>query len=124
MPEHTPLETALVEACAFALAHGVGENTCSIEPADFGIQRSAIGLTTATYVDANHAVTVMVDRHGRTTIGVAELDWVHWPNPDYDGDEDCEVCHPDNAEPAQYRGVSLTNVHLPGDAPVSEPANA
>lgn len=74
MPEPTNLQQALATVCEFAKRHGVDP---VITPADFGIQRSATGLTTATYLDASHAVTVTVDRHGETRCGVAELDWVH-----------------------------------------------
>ncbi|WP_327139379.1 hypothetical protein [Nocardia sp. NBC_01327] len=124
MPEqdntHTPLEAALIAACAAALAHGVD---ASITPADFGIQRSAAGLTTATYVDSSHAVTVVVNSHGQTTFGIADLDWMHWPDLDVDDDEGCTVCHPDRSEATHFRGVPVENFYLPGDAPAPEAAH-
>ncbi|MGY2116645.1 hypothetical protein ACW9HR_22295 [Nocardia gipuzkoensis] len=72
--EQTPLQRALTEACEFARRHGVAER---IHPDDFGIQRSDIGLTTATYVDGDHAVLATIDRHGRARFSVAELCWAH-----------------------------------------------
>lgn len=121
MPDQppTPLEAALVQACDFAVAHGVDG---PIVPADFGIQRSAAGHTTATYVDSSCVVTVDIDRGGAVTLGVAELSWLHFPDPESDGDEDCGVCHPAHWEPTHFRGVPLETVHLPGDAP-KDPAH-
>lgn len=120
MPDPTPLEAALAEACAFALRHGVEP---PISPADFGIQRSEAGHTCATYVDGDYAVTVDVDAAGAATFGIAELSWFHFPNPENPDDEDCDVCHPDDGEPTHHRGVALQTVYLPGDAPVEEIAS-
>lgn len=81
------LEAALAAACEFAKRHQVDP---VLTPADFGVQRSPSGLTTATYVDSSHAVTVTVDRHGETSCGVAELDWVHL-EADHDRGP-CDAC--------------------------------
>lgn len=81
---HTPLTTALGNACEFAWQHGVD----GLEhPHDFGLQRSDAGYTHATYVDAQHAVTVVVRRSGTVTFAVAELDWIH--NDHADGRPAC-----------------------------------
>lgn len=107
----TPLENSLEKACEFAIAHGVER---PIYPADFGIQRSEPGLTTATFVNSSHAVTVFIDRHGHASFGVAELDWVH-----AEADEDRDIC--DYCEVIYPRdfldGRPLVDVYLPGDAP-------
>ncbi|WP_029899548.1 hypothetical protein [Nocardia brasiliensis] len=109
--EPTPLERALARACEFAIAHDVAE---PITPADFGIQRSDTGLTTATYVDADHAVTVTVDRHGEARIAVAELSWIH---NEADSDRDCcDFCEYDLDDLDNY-GPPMHDVYLPGDAP-------
>ncbi|MFI6215660.1 hypothetical protein ACIBCD_27020 [Nocardia brasiliensis] len=113
--EPTPLDRALARACEFAIAHDVAE---PITPADFGIQRSDTGLTTATYVDADHAVTVTVDRHGETRIAVAELNWIH---NEADSDRDCcDFCEYDlddlDDDFTDY-GPPMHDVYLPGDAP-------
>ncbi|MFR9773096.1 hypothetical protein [Nocardia sp. SC052] len=115
--QKTPLQGALAEACAFAQRHGV---TDSITPADFGIQRSEPGLTTATYVGADHAVLATVDRHGRARFSVAELFWIH-----LDADEgrdpcaDCGECmNCGEVECAcEPPGRPMVTVYLPGDAP-------
>lgn len=99
----SPLDAALIEACEFAIAHGVEK---PIQPADFGLQRSDAGSTIATYVDSSHVITVHIDRHGCAAFGVAELSWVHFPDPD--PDEECWYC----AQP-----LSMRTVYLPGDAP-------
>jgi hypothetical protein len=108
--ERTPLQIALTQACEFAIAHGVQP---PITPEDFGIQATGDGLTTATYVDGDHAVTVLVDPYGSAKFGVAELDWIH-----LESDEDrepCECCEFDEDE--HFFGRPLINVYLPGDAP-------
>lgn len=90
MPEPTgdpaPLRAALSNACAFAVRHGVDP---VITPADFGIRRSATGVTNATYVDSSHAVTAFIDRYGETSFGVARLEWVH-----LESDHDRPACRP------------------------------
>jgi hypothetical protein len=103
------LGKALDAACAFALAHGVES---PISPRDFGIQRSDVGLTTATFLDASHAVTVTVDRYGSRRIAVAELYWIHDEADEERGLCDrCEILDPSGfARPVQ-------DVYLPGDAP-------
>lgn len=117
MPDRTPLEQALAEACAFAIAHGVDT---SITPADFAIQRSEPGLTTATHVNASHAVTATVDRSGAVRIAVAELFWVH---DEADEDRDlCDYCEVIDA--ADFADRPLITVYLPGDAPAEVSANA
>lgn len=104
----SPLQRALIDAIALAELHGVEHR---IVPEDFGIQRSASGITNATFVDADVAITVLVDRHGRTTIGLAELDWIHFPDPDHAiSDDDCDSC----GEAAQ---PPVRTVYLPGDDP-------
>ncbi|MGV9818400.1 hypothetical protein [Nocardia xishanensis] len=119
MPDQTPLQKALAEACEFAIRHGVDG---SIRPDDFGIQRSDIGLTTATYVDGDHAVSVTVDRYGHASFGVADLYWVH-----LEADEsrepctncgECANCGEVECECAPL-GRPMTTVHLPGDAPAA-----
>lgn len=120
MPDQTttpsPLETALAEACQFAIAHGVD----AVTPADFGIQRTDIGLTNATYVDGDHAVVVTVDRHGNANFGVARLNWVH-----LEADEDRDIC--DHCEVIDPRDIAderpIDTAYLPGGAPVSEPTH-
>ncbi|WP_280411708.1 hypothetical protein [Nocardia asiatica] len=114
--EQTPLQRALAEACEFAKRHGVTSRIC---PDDFGIQRSDIGLTTATYVDGDHAVTVTVDRYGETRFGVAELFWTH-----LEADEDRDLCdYCEAADPDQIDGRPMVTVYLPGDAPAQASAN-
>ncbi|MEV0031403.1 hypothetical protein [Nocardia sp. NPDC050793] len=121
----TPLQKALAEACAFALAHGVEG---PLRPSDFGIQRSDAGVTNATYVDASHAVTAFVDHHGNVRFAVAELYWVH-----NESDEDREPCGncgecancgevECECEPS-YRPRPETVVYLPGDAPAEVSAH-
>jgi len=112
--ERTPLQIALTQACEFAVAHGVEG---PITPDDFGIQRSSAGWQHATYVDASHAVSVTIDPDGIATFGVAELNWTHWPDTELHDDEDCGICHPPGAASTHFRGLPLTDVHLPGDAP-------
>jgi len=113
--ERTPLQIALTQACEFARAHGIAGR---IRPDDFGIQRSDAGLTNATYVDGDHVVTVLVDRHGGARFGVAELDWIH-----HESDEDrepcdyCEVDDTDEFDGDYFHGLPLVDVYLPGDAP-------
>lgn len=112
----TPLDTALDEAIAFATAHGVDS---TLRPTDFGIQRSEPGFTTATYVDGDHVVTVTINPGGRTSIGVAELAWVHDESDeardpcDYCGE--CENCGEPECACPQPR--PMTTLYLPGDAP-------
>ena len=112
----TTLQVAIGEAVEFARRHGVD----SIDPLAFGIQPSDAGITTATYVDGDHAVTVTVDRHGHTSIGVAELDWIH-----HEADEtrdpceccgECEGCYETVCE-CPPPAPPMTTVFLPGDAP-------
>ena len=116
MPDQTPLEKALADACAFAIAHGVEQ---PITPSHFGIQRTEDGLVNATFVDSSHAVTVFVDHHGRASFGVAELYWVH-----AEVDEDRDIC--DYCEVIDTEGFArpVTTVYLPGDAPAEVAANA
>lgn len=106
MPEQTsgsPLETALTAACEFALRHGVEP---PIAPADFGIQRCASGVTNATYVDASHAVTAFVGRYGETSIGVAELTWIHLQaDPDRPACGPCGECLACQAVPCECRAA-------------------
>lgn len=80
------LRTALAAACEFAARHGADP---AITPAAFGIQRSARGVTTASYLDSSYAVTAIVDRHGQASFGVARLEWVH-----LEADEDRPACGP------------------------------
>ncbi|TLF74081.1 hypothetical protein [Nocardia cyriacigeorgica] len=106
--EHTPLRQALVDAIALAEIHGLEHR---ITPDDFGIQRSDAGITNATFVDADFAITVLVDRHGRTTIGLAALEWIHFPDPDHDpSDDNCDTCGEASLPPTR-------TVYLPGDDP-------
>ncbi|MFR9767085.1 hypothetical protein [Nocardia sp. SC052] len=115
--EQTPLQRALAEACEFTIRHGVHQ---PLRPEDFGIQRSAIGLTTATYVDSDHAVTVTVDSHGQARFGVAELFWMHLEaDEDRDPCADCGECSNCGATEAECecRRRPMVTVYLPGDAP-------
>jgi hypothetical protein len=118
MPDQqTPLQKALAEACEFAKRHGV---TQRIHPDDFGIQRSDIGLTTATYVDGDHAVTATIDRHGETSFGVAELFWTHLEaDEDRDPCADCGECVNCGEVECECKspGQPMVDVYLPGDAP-------
>lgn len=120
MSDPTPLEDALTEACAFAAAHGVEP---IITPDDFGIHRSPGGYTHASYVDSDYVITVDIGLDGAATLGLAELSWVHFPDPEQDDDESCTTCHPDDGAPTHFRGVPLETVHLPGDAPETETTN-
>lgn len=112
------LTIALVTACAFAREHGVEH---PIDPSDFAIQRSDIGYQRAIYADADRAVTVTIDPEARVHIGVAELYWIH--DEGDDEREPCDYCEPDGS-PEQFRGVPLTDVYLPGDAPKVVAADA
>ncbi|WP_280371094.1 hypothetical protein [Nocardia wallacei] len=127
----SPLHQALTDAIAFARAHGV---EAPISPSDFGIQRSDIGLTHATYIDSSHVVTVLVDRYGHGSTAVGEVDWLHdtaddgrapcgacGECPDCGEDPESCVCEP---EAETYRGVPLVDVHLPGGAPEAVSADA
>lgn len=121
MPDPTALQAALQAACAVAVAHDVDPR---IGPDAFGIQTSPEGTTHATYVDADHVVTVWLDHNNSAVVRVADLSWTHWPDDDSDDDSECDVCHPYTPQRTHFRGVPLETVHLPGDAPVSEAANA
>lgn len=119
MPDNdvrTPLTVALAQACEFAIAHGVEP---PIGPDDFGIRRIDDGLTCATYVDADHAVSVTVEPDGETTFAVAELDWIH--DQADDERDSCDFCE---AGVEYFRGIPLVDVHLPGDAPEAVNADA
>lgn len=112
MPDHTieltPLQQALVDAIALAELHGLEHR---IVPEDFGIQRSPSGITNATFIDSDVAITVLVDRHGRTTIGLAELEWIHFPDPEREPSaDDCDICGEASLPPTR-------TVYLPGDDP-------
>ncbi|TLF96787.1 hypothetical protein FEK35_27230 [Nocardia cyriacigeorgica] len=112
MPDHTiertPLQQALADAIALAELHGFEHR---IVPEDFGIQRSASGITNATFIDSDVAITVLVDRHGRTTIGLAALEWIHFPDPDREPSaDDCGICCDSPLSPTR-------TVYLPGDDP-------
>ncbi|WP_327139394.1 hypothetical protein [Nocardia sp. NBC_01327] len=115
MADPTPLEAAIVAACEFAAMHGADT---AIRPGQFGIRTDDCGLTTATYVDADHAVIAYIDHHGHVQCGVAEIDWVHLePDEDREICDYCEVIDTDDFRPVETR-------YLPGDAPVSENAHA
>lgn len=115
MPDQTLLEAVLTAACAFAVAHSVDP---AIRPHDFGIQRSGAGVTVATYVDADHAVTVTVNRDSSHTIGVAEL---HWTHNQTDNDRDiCDYC--EIVDPRTFTARPVTDIHLPGDTPPQPPS--
>ncbi|WP_280363771.1 hypothetical protein [Nocardia wallacei] len=93
----TPLQVVLARACAFAKRHGVDDR---IAPDDFGLQYSSAGHTHATYVyiDAEHAVSVVIRRNGTTTFAVAQLDWLHNDHsggrpPCTDHCGECPECH-------------------------------
>ncbi len=100
-PAQTPVERALAEACRFARWHGV---ETPITPRDFGVQRSPAGLTHATFVDASNVVVALIDAHGRATFGLADLDWLHFP----DQDNGSGPCH----EECDHRRPT-TDVELP-----------
>ncbi len=111
--ERTPLQIALIQAGEFAIAHGV---EAPISPDDFGIQRSSAGWQHATYVDSSHAVSVTIEPDGAAILRIAELWWVH--DQGDDEREPCDYCEPDGFDDReQFRGVPLTDVYLPGDAP-------
>jgi hypothetical protein len=111
--DRTPLRIALTQACEFAVAHGV---ETPLAPEDFALQRSESGWQHATYVDAYHVISVTIEPSGEAVLRVAELWWIH-----DQGDDEREAC--DYCEGAgfddrpQFRGVPLTDVYLPGDAP-------
>jgi hypothetical protein len=118
------LQAALAEACEFARRHGVAER---IHPDDFGIQRSDIGMTTATYLDPDHAVLATIDRHGRARFSVAELDWVHLDVADEGRDPcagcgECVNCGEVECE-CEPPGRPMVDVYLPGDGPAEVSAN-
>lgn len=106
--QQTPLEKALEAACVFARWHGIDR---TLSPRDFGIQRSEAGITHATYVDSDVVVVVVLDRNGRATFGLADLDWLHWPAT-ANGTEPC------SAECVARRPETVA--YLPGDGPVEE----
>ncbi len=119
------LEQALIQACEFAKAHDADEG---IIPADFGIQHSTTGQTTATYIDGDHAVIMTLDSDGTTTLGIAELVWIH---DNADGDRlPCDYCEynpddfPNASEGDDYFGPPMHDVYLPGDAPAVGPQHA
>ncbi|WP_330253072.1 hypothetical protein OG874_00205 [Nocardia sp. NBC_00565] len=106
MPDPTPLETALVEACEFAVAHGVDSAIC---PDDFAVQHRPPGIH-AVFVNSDVAVIVVLDHRGTGTFGLADLDWLHFPDSE-NGTEPCgDYCTP-------YR--PMETVYLPGDEPAS-----
>lgn len=109
--ERTALQIALSQACEFARAHGV---ETPLTPEDFGIQRSESGWQHATFVDADHAISVTIEVHGEAILRVAELFWIH-----DEGDDEREPCDWCEGDGPQYRGVPLVDVYLPGDAPVA-----
>lgn len=116
MPEQTPLQAALIEACEFARAHGLEGITVD----DFAIQRSPAGTTHATHIGEHHAVTVTIGPAGHATYAVAELDWIHnTADPDRMNCvvcEPCAVCEPLPCECEQR----VVDVYLPGDEPAQE----
>ncbi|WP_405137455.1 hypothetical protein [Nocardia sp. NBC_01388] len=114
------LQAALQAACVVAIAHGVDQR---IDPDAFGIQTSPEGTTHATYVDADHLVSVWLDRNDCAVVRIADLSWTHWPDTDSDDDAECDVCQPYTPQRNHFRGVPIENAYLPGDAPVSENAN-
>ncbi|WP_063039682.1 hypothetical protein [Nocardia pseudovaccinii] len=123
MPELTPLEQAIEQAIAFAEAHGV--DVADLTRHDFGIQRSDPGFTHANHVSPTHVIAVTIGGVDGVNIGVAELDWIHYPI-----DDGCARCEPDEcdacgADPCACEpAVPMTTVYLPGDAPAEERANA
>lgn len=110
LTDETPLEKALTAACEFAYQHGVEP---ALTPLDFGIQRSDSGLTTATYINADHAVSVTLHRHGEIKCAVAELGWLH-----DEADEERDMC--DQCEMVDPRGI--VDVPLPVDDAAEVPA--
>ncbi|MGI5222199.1 hypothetical protein [Nocardia sp. CA-290969] len=107
----SPLETALTEAIAFAQAHGFDEDPA---PTDFGIQRSPVGVTLATYVGAGHVIRAIVTRGG-AKFAVGEIEWVH--DAADEARELCDYCELE--EPGAFVSPPMTDVYLPGDAPAA-----
>ncbi|WP_280502995.1 hypothetical protein [Nocardia farcinica] len=98
MSDHT---AALLEACRFARRHGIEIR----DPEDFAVQSRPPGIH-AVYVDADAAVVVVIPTGGEPTFGLADLDWLHFPDH-VNGTEDCAAeCGPRRPQ---------TIVHLPGD---------
>lgn len=86
MVEPTPrVQAALIEACEAAKAHGM---EWSITPDDFGIRRRGV-LTTAFFADADYLITVVVGADHSPTIGIACLNWLHFPDH-INGPEECD----------------------------------
>lgn len=112
MPEPTALQRAIADTIEWARAHALG---AQIDPADFAIQRSEPGVTVATHLGAEYAVTVVVDRHGNTRRAIAELDWIHNErDPDRPKCTVCEPCSVCNPWPCECERPTV-DVHLPGD---------
>ncbi len=113
MPDQqAALTAALAEACRFAAWHGV-EGT--VRPEDFAVQHRPPGIH-AVYVNADVAVIVTLDGgNGNTTFGLADLDWLHYPDT-ANGTEPCvDECASRRPQAVAY---------LPGDAPAEVSADA